>query len=200
MPSSSVTYLSPHNCGLVTEGRYLRRRCSTKKPHWRLFSLNIATKIVNDLKFKKNLKVKANVDEADSRINASSLSFFKIKSFMMNGSLIASQQHKMEQDIFIPEGMMGVKDLDKRYAQFKRILTEDARSSFVDILKTARATFLAEQAKDVDEEKKTSLLSRKDGLFFKWLKTEPDQVNGPVNKNQSFLIPCILFIFKIMGL
>jgi len=108
-----------------------------------------------------HLKVKVNVDEADSRINVSSLSFFKIKLFMMNGSLIASQQHKMEQDIFIQEGMMGVKELDKQYAQFKRILTEDARSSFVDILKTARATFLAERAKDVDEEKKASLLSRK---------------------------------------
>ena len=130
-----------------------------------------------------HLKVKANVDEADSRINVSSLSFIKIKSFMLNGPLIVSQQHQMEQDIFIPEGMMDIKDLDKQYAKFNRILTDDARSSFVDILKNARATFLTERAEELSKERKESLLSRKDGQFFKWLKTEPDQENGPVNKN-----------------
>jgi len=130
-----------------------------------------------------HLKVKANVDEEDSCINVSSLTFLKIKSFMMNGPLIAIQQHKMEQDIFIPEGMMGVKDLDKWYAQFKCILTEDARSAYVEILKHAKTTFMDERAEDLDEEKKESLLSKKESLFFKWLKQEPDEENGPVNKN-----------------
>jgi len=69
----------------------------------------------------------------------------KIKTFMLNAPLIASQQHKMEQDIFIPDGMMDVTNLDKRYAQFNRILTEDACSAYVEILKNARTIFMEEQ-------------------------------------------------------
>ena len=78
---------------------------------------------------------------------------------------------------------MGVTDLDKQYAQFKRILTEDARSAYVEILKIARTTFMEERAKDLDETKRQSLLSKKESHFFKWLKEEPIEENGPVNKN-----------------
>jgi len=130
-----------------------------------------------------HLIVKANVDEEDSRINVTSLTFLKIKTFMMNGPLIASQQHKMEQDIFIPDGITGVTNLDKRCAHCKRIVTEDARSAYVEILKNARTTFMEERAEDLDEAKKESLLSKKESHFFKWLKQEPNEENGPVNKN-----------------
>ena len=74
----------------------------------------------------------------------------------------------MEQDIFIPDWITGVTDLDKRYAQFKHILTEDACSAHVEILKNARTTFMEEQAEDLDEAKKESFLSNEE--------------NRPVNK------------------
>ena len=42
---------------------------------------------------------------------------------------LVAQQYKVAQDIFIPEGMMGATNLDGRYAQFKHILADDARSA-----------------------------------------------------------------------
>ena len=46
--------------------------------------------------------------------------------FVLGGLLITNQSLKLDQDIFIPEGLMGVTNLDKQSAQFKLILTDDA--------------------------------------------------------------------------
>ena len=47
---------------------------------------------------------------------------------------------------------MGVTDLDKQFAQLKRILTDDARTDYVEILTEARIRFMVEYDKEFNPE------------------------------------------------
>ena len=70
---------------------------------------------------KVNLKVKADVNQPESSTNVSMMKFTTIKTFMLNDPLMANQRLKLDQDIFIPEGLMEVTDLDKRFARLKML-------------------------------------------------------------------------------
>ena len=55
---------------------------------------------------------------------------------MLNGPLIANQLLKLDRAIFIPvEGLMGVTGLGKQFAHFKHILSNDACTILVEILR-----------------------------------------------------------------
>jgi len=68
----------------------------------------------------------------------------------------------MAHDIFIPDGMIGVTDLDSWYSQFKHILADDACSTYVEIMKNARTAFMEEHAVDLEDELRETLLSKKE--------------------------------------
>jgi len=67
------------------------------------------------------IKVKVDNEEPDSKLNQASIKFLKIETFVKNGPEVAEVQLKLHSEIFLPQGLTGPKDVDKRLGTFKRI-------------------------------------------------------------------------------
>ena len=70
------------------------------------------------------IKVKVDPEETDSKLNQASIRFPKIETFVKNGPEVAEVQLKLHNEIFLPQGQTGPKDVDKRLGTFKRICEE----------------------------------------------------------------------------
>jgi len=51
--------------------------------------------------------------------------------FVKNGPEVAEVQLKLHNEIFLPQGQTGPKDVDKRLGTFKRICVDEARNAFI---------------------------------------------------------------------
>jgi len=117
------------------------------------------------------IKVKVEPEEADSKLNQASLKFPKIKTFVKNGPEVAEVQLKLHNKIFLPQGLTGPKDVDKRLSTFKRICVDEARNTLITEVNFVRLEFINKFTTEGSELKKKLLLV-KDKEFFDWLRLD----------------------------
>jgi len=117
------------------------------------------------------IKVKVDPEETDSKLNQASLNFPKIETFVKNGPEVAEVQLKPLNEIFLPQGQTGPKDVDKRLGTFKRICVDEARNAFIAEINFARIEFINKYSTEGSELKK-KLLEAKDKEFFDWLRLD----------------------------
>jgi len=111
------------------------------------------------------IKVKVDPEETDSKLNQASLKFPKIETFVKNGPEVAEVQLKLHNEIFLPQGQTGPKDVDKRLSTFKRICVDEARNTFIAEINFARLEFINKYSTE-GSELKNKLLEAKDKEFF----------------------------------
>ena len=117
------------------------------------------------------IKVKVDPEETDSKLNQASLKFPKIETFVKNGPEVAEVQLKLHNEIFLPQGQTGPKDVDKRLSTFKRICVDEARTAFIQEINFARVEFINKYSTEGSDLKK-KLIEAKDKEFFDWLRLD----------------------------
>jgi len=117
------------------------------------------------------IKVKVDPEETDSKLNQASLNFPKIETFVKNGPEVAEVQLEPLNEIFLPQGQTGPKDVGKRLGTFKRICVDEARNAFIAEINFARIEFINKYSTEGSELKK-KLLEAKDKEFFDWLRLD----------------------------
>jgi len=117
------------------------------------------------------IKVKVDPEETDSKLNQASIKFPKIETFVKNGPEVAEVQLKLHNEIFLPQGQTGPKDVDKRLGTFKHICVDEARNAFIAEINFARLEFINKYSTEGLELKKKSLEAR-DKEFFDWLRLD----------------------------
>ena len=88
------------------------------------------------------IKVKAEQDQPDSKLNQQFIKFQKIQILMQNGLAVAEVQLKLLNEFFLPQGLTGPEDVDKRINAFKRICVDEARTSVMQEVNFARLDFI----------------------------------------------------------
>ena len=88
------------------------------------------------------IKVKVDPDESDSKLNQHSLKFTKIGTFVKNGSAVAEVQLKLQNEVFLPQGLTSPKDLDKRLPMIKRVCVDEARNTLIAKTNFVRLEFI----------------------------------------------------------
>ena len=106
------------------------------------------------------IKVKVDPEETDSKLNQASLKFPKIETFVKNGPEVAEVQLKLHNKIFLPQGLTGPKDVDKRISTFKRICIDRARNTLIAEVNFARLEFINKFTTEGSDLKKKLLLER----------------------------------------
>jgi len=88
------------------------------------------------------IKVKVEPEEPDSKLNQASLKFPKFQTFVKNSPEIVEVQLKLHHEMFLPQGLTGPKDIDKRLSTFKRICVDKARNTLIAEVNFARLEFI----------------------------------------------------------
>jgi len=73
--------------------------------------------------------------------------------------------------MFLPQGLTGFKDIDKRLSTFKRICVDEGRNTLIAEVNFARLEFINKYTTEGSDLKK-KLLIAKDSVFFDWLKMD----------------------------
>lgn len=155
-----------------------------KKPHTGENKLNLTPAIrffVDDedsqamLEEKKDnqitIKVKVDPEESDSKLNQHSLKFTKIGTFVKNGPAVAEVQLKLQNEVFLPQGLTSPKDLDKRLAMIKRVCVDEARNTLIAETNFARLEFINRYTAE-GSPIRAKLLTAKDKEFYDWLRLD----------------------------
>jgi len=88
------------------------------------------------------IKMKVEPDQPDSKLNQQSTKFPKIQTFVKYGPEIIEVQLKLHNEMFLPQGLTGPKDVDKRISAFKRICVDEARNTLIAEVNFARLEFV----------------------------------------------------------
>jgi len=117
------------------------------------------------------IEVKVEPDQPDSKLNQHSIKFPKIQTFVKNGPEVAEVQLKLHNKMFLPQGLTGPKDVDKRLSTFVHVCVDEARNTLIAEVNFARLEFINKFTTEGSELKK-KLLIAKDKEFFDWLRLD----------------------------